>query len=112
MDFTETAVIRIGAKQVDRQYKLAHIDCGLGVLASALLFGTVWVYSGSPLIIACCSAPLVILIVRWLLALMYNRASPTTSSLKKWQTFFNVGAQANAIAWGAAAAIILLVGET
>ena len=32
--------------------------------------------------------------------------------MKNWPTFFNVGAQANAIAWGAAAALVLLAGDT
>lgn len=111
MDFTETAVIRIGAKQVDRQYHLAHIDCILGALASALLFGITWIYAAQPIIVALSAAPLVISICRWLLALIYNRSSPPSSAVRRWQTLFNIGALTNAIAWGAAASLIVLSGE-
>ena len=98
MDFTETAVIRIGAKQVDRQYNLAHIDCVLGTLATALLFGAAWLYANEPLTIALSAAPLAISIFRWLLALIYNRSSPPSSAMRTWQTLFNIGALFNAIA--------------
>lgn len=107
MDLTQTAVIRIEAKQLDRLYQVAHLDCIAGAVGAALLVAAGWVFGAPKPALALAGIPIIIGLGRWAIALTYNRSSRPSSALKRWGMIFNTGAVIAALAWGAIAAYFI-----
>ncbi|MDA0824845.1 MAG: hypothetical protein O3C28_20850 [Proteobacteria bacterium] len=108
MDFTETALIRIGARQLDRQFKLAPIECAINAIGAGLLLLAGWVFEVSPTAMLLSVLPLVIAFARWIVSILYGRTSPPSSALSRWSVYFNFGAVISALSWGVAAAYVSL----
>ncbi|MFT4562046.1 MAG: diguanylate cyclase (GGDEF)-like protein [Gammaproteobacteria bacterium] len=108
MDFTDTALIRIGARQVDRQFALAPIECAISVIGAGLLLVAGWVLEVSPVAMLLSVVPLIVAMVRWIVAILYGRAPPPSSAITRWGVYFNFGAVISALSWGLAAAYISL----
>ncbi len=108
MDLTETAVFRIGVKQVDRLFNAARLDCIVGLLGACVLLGAVWVANGSVAMIALCGSAAVLSIIRLLIALIYNSKPRPSSAVRRWELTFNVGTIAAGALWGAIAATLLV----
>jgi diguanylate cyclase (GGDEF)-like protein len=107
MDLTQTAVIRIEAKQVDRLYNVAHLDCIAAVVGSALLLTAGWIFEVPKAALVLSAIPILVGIGRWAVALSYNRASPPSSAIRRWGLIFNLGASIGALSWGAVAAYFI-----
>lgn len=111
MDLTETAVFRIGVKQVDRLFNAARLDCVVGLLGAAILLLGVWITKGSILMFALCGAAALLAIVRLLIALVYNSKPRPSSAVKRWELTFNAGTVAAGALWGAIAATLLVTDQ-
>lgn len=107
MDLTRTAVIRFEAKQLDRLYGGAHLDCIAAVFGALGLFAAGWAFELPMPALLLAVAPLFIGVIRWVVALSYNRSSPPSSALQRWGLIFNTGAAIGAFSWGGIAAYYL-----
>ncbi len=107
MDLTQTAVIRLEAKQLDRLFQYGYLDCIAGVLGALILVTAGWIFGAPKAALALAVAPLVVSIVRWIVALSYNRSAPPSSALHQWAIIFNTGVVIGAISWGATAAYFI-----
>ena len=106
MDFTDTALIRIGARQLDRQFKLAPFECAINAIGVALLLFAGWVFEVSPTAQLLSVVPLIIAITRWIISILYRHALQPRSAIARWTVYFNFGAVINALSWGLAAAYV------
>lgn len=107
MDLTETAVFRIGVKQVDRLFDSARLDCTVGLTGAVLLLAAVWANEGSTAMFALCGAAVLLCVARLLIALIYNSKSRPSSAVKRWELAFNIGTLLGGALWGAIAALLL-----
>ncbi len=110
MDLTQTAVIRIEAKQVDRLYSVALVDCISSLVAGSFLIAISAVFGAPKPALLVAGIPIIVAIGRWLISVSYTRASPPTSAVKRWGVVFNIGATAGALSWGATAATFIYLG--
>jgi len=107
MDLTETAVFRIGAKQVDRLFKAAHLDFAVGMIAAAVLAGSAWAAGVTGVSLGICAIPVLVAIIRWLMALAYNSKPRSSSAVKRWEIFFDAGSVIAGLAWGLVVAYLI-----
>ncbi len=107
MDLTETAVFRIGVKQVDRLFNAARLDCIVGVIGACVLLFGAWVIQGSITLFALCGSAAILAFVRLLIALIYNSKPRPSSAVKRWELAFNTGTVAAGALWGAIAVTLM-----
>jgi hypothetical protein len=104
MNFTETAVIRLRANQLDRQFELGHLEGTIAVL----VLGVIYSLEIPNNLLIVCALPLIISVVRWILGFSYNRKPVPSSSITLWKNVFNVGSICHRLSWGLLLALVIL----
>ena len=107
MDFTQTATIRFEAKQVDRLFNLAHLDCIATAIGALLLLGAGWIFEIPKPALLLPIFTLLVGIGRWGIALAYKRAAPPSSAINRWAIIFTIGAGLSGLSWSATAAYLI-----
>ena len=104
MDFSQTAVIRFEAKQTDRLFSLARLDCISTSIGAFVVLAVAWIFEVPKPALALPLLPFLICIARWIVALSYERSARPSSAIKRWNLIFNIGAFASGLSWGVLAA--------
>lgn len=107
MDLTETAVFRIGVKQVDRLFTHAHLDFAAATIATVLLVTSALFNKVNPTVVIACVLPMFFAVVRFAIALSYNRKTRASAAVKRWELFFNLATTLAGATWGALAAYLI-----